>query len=318
MLPINVSPKEAVETAEKVVDIGQKISKALDSVHALKKEGQGIRINVPERLCQYDTIVKVRKNGIVSKKVSFQLNEVDSIIGTCMPSLLPMSIIKLSDTNNNTQYVIPLDSVPESTDYIMLQFQYRVLNPNFMANLVQTNVSTEPAEHEDRDEYWMQAAIKFPHILEKAYRHLILEGTELNVDIAIDQELRTSIPPYLSKGLRNIKNVLSQPDRNLAIKALIKYIESRRKIGDDIYSLVAQVNDLFVPNRFKDFVEVSPPFRYTNAKKGSEFFDFPGQMFPKSVTVISRTDLNLNNPAKEGKIIYKKSDMCAELEKFFK
>ena len=66
-------PKEAVETAEKVVDIAERIGKALDKIHALKKEGQGIRINVPERVCQYDVIVKVRSSGWIPKVFLFNL-----------------------------------------------------------------------------------------------------------------------------------------------------------------------------------------------------------------------------------------------------
>jgi hypothetical protein len=36
-----------------------------------------------------------------------------------------------------------------------------------------------------------------------------------------------------------------------------------------------------------------------------------------AMTVVSRTDLNLQNPAREGKVIYKKKDLFRELEKIF-
>jgi hypothetical protein len=312
-LGISMNPADAADAAAKIVGVAEKISKALDKVHALKKEGQGIKIRVPERICQYDVIVRVQKSGILSKHISFPLSGTDDVAGVCMPSLLPLdlSMCKTTDT-----FKLPLDAIPNGTDYILLQFQRRI-SADLIFNLVETSVSAEPVEYADRDEYWMHAALKFPQILENAYHHLDLNDMELNVDVAVDNELKTAVPQFVTKSLRNIRKLLSQTDRNLAHRALLDYLQSRKKVGTDIYSIITQINSLFLPARFKDFVDVTPPFRYSESKQGSEFYDFPGQALPRTVTVVSRTDLNLKTFAQEGKVVYKKKDLSSELSKFF-
>jgi hypothetical protein len=98
----------------------------------------------------------------------------------------------------------------------------------------------------------------------------------------------------------------------------MSYLQSKRQIGTDIYSLMAEIHSVFLPTRFKNFVDITPPFRYHNSKQGTDFYDFPGQVLPKAMTVVSRTDLNLQNPAREGKVIYKKRDLFSELDKIFR
>ena len=183
MPSLPISPSEAAESAVKVVNIAERIGKALDKIHALKKEGQGIYIKVPDKICQYDAIVKVQKSGIISKNVVFPFPEVENIVGTCMPSLhsLHGSIGKIPEG-----FCLALETVPGGTDYILLQFQYKIPGSDFISNLVESSVSAEPLEYGDRDEYWMHAALKFPQILEKAYSHLKIEDIDLNVDVAVD------------------------------------------------------------------------------------------------------------------------------------
>ncbi len=306
---------EAIESASKIVELAENIGKVLDKIYALKKEGQGISIKVPEGICQYDAIVKVRGSGIVSKNIAFQLPEVDNVTGVCMPSLKPLhdSIRKTAEG-----FCLFLEGVPDGTDYILLQFQYKTPGADFMSNLVESSVSAEPEEHNDRDEYWMHAGLKFPQILVKAYSHLRLENIELNVDVAVENELKTAVPAFVIKSLRSIRKLLGHTDRNLSHQAMINYLRSKRQIGMDIYSLMAQINNVFLPTRFKSFVEVTSPFKYHDSKQGSDFYDYPGQILPKVMAVTSRTDLSLQNPARDGKVIYKKTDLSKELEKIFK
>ncbi len=309
-----ISPSEAADTANKVVEIAESISKALDKVHVLKKEGHGIYIKVPEKVCQYDVIIRCQRHGIVSKKINLPLPGVDQVMGTCMPSLFSLhnAIVKTQDG-----FTLSIETIPEGTDYILMQFQYKIPNPNFVMNLVESSVSVEPVEYNDRDEYWMHAQLKFPQVLHKAYSHLRLQDVDLDIDVAIDNEVKTAIPKSVTWELRKIRKLLGQTDRNLMHAAFVEYMRSKRRVGFDVYSLVNEIGSLFLPDHFRKFVDISPPFKYFNSKQGTDFYDSPGQAFPKSMTVVSRTDLSLETPAKEGKLVYKKQDLLSELEKIF-
>lgn len=306
--------RAAAETAAKLSEIADKISKVIDKIYVLKKEGQGLSIKVPERTCQYDAAVRVQKHGLATKNILFPLPEVERITATCMPSFfyLTNAIVKVPEG-----FILHYNAIPEGTELVLLNFEYRIPNPAFITNLVERSVSVEPLQYDDRDEYWMNAQLKFPQALQKIYSHLSLQDIDLNVDVAVDNEVKTTIPNYVTRGLRAIRKLLSQSDRNLTHTAFIEYLRTRRQIGTDIYTLIAEINALFIPERFMKFVEVTEPFRYYNSRQGTEFHDFPGQVVPKTMRVTSRTDLNLETPAKEGKVIYKKKSLSEELAKVF-
>jgi hypothetical protein len=306
---------DAANSAKKIVDIVDKIAKVLDKFHFLKREGQGICIKIPEKICQYDIVIRVQSSGFLTKNIDFPLPEVDRIIGTCLPSLTPLHQ-SLHKTPNG--FTLTKEGIPNGTDLILLQFQYKIPDSKFILNLVETNVATEPLEYSDRDEYWMAVQLKFPQILQKAYSHLKLENVELNVDVAVDTEVKTAVPDYFIRSLRKIRELLSSQDRNIAHVRLLEYMQAKRRIGADIYALINQLSTIFIPDRFKDFLDITPPFRYFNSKFGTDFYDFPGQVLPRTMRVISRTDLSLETPATEGKVIYKKLDLLKELEKVFR
>lgn len=308
-------PSKAISAATKIIEVAEKIAKVLDKIRVLKKEGQGIYIKVPERICQYDAIVKVQQSGFLSKNIDFPLPEVDRVIGTCMPSL---SSLENAIYRTLEGFSLSIEGIPDGTDFILMQFQYKIPSSSFISNLVEMSVSAEPFEYSDRDEYWMHAQLKFPQILQKAYSHLRLQDVNLNVDVAVDNEISTAVPKYVIRGLRTIRRLLSESDRSKAHTLLMQHIQSRRRIGIDIYDLIYQISSIFMAERFKSFVDITPPFRYFDARQGADFYDFPGQVLPKAITVVSRTDLSLQVPAAEGKVIYKKTNLRDELNKIFK
>ena len=303
---------ETINAAGKIVKIAEKIAKVLDKIRIFKKEGQGIYIKVPEKICQYDTIVRVQKSGFLSRKIDFPLPEVKRVIGTCMPSLFSLQNAIRKNPNG---FTLSAEGIPDGTEFILMQFQYEIPSPGFIFNLVEASTATEPIEYNDRDEYWMHAQLKFPQILQKAYSHLKLQDVNLNVDVAVDNEIKTAVPNYVTKSLQTIRELLSETERGKAHRLLLKHLQSRRRIGIDIYSLITEIGSIFL--RFKNFIHVTEPFRYFDSKQGTDFYDFPGQIVPKAMTVVSRTDLSLEVPAAKGKVIYKKRDLLDELTEVF-
>jgi len=92
---------------------------------------------------------------------------------------------------------------------------------------------------------------------------------------------------------------------------------SRRRIGTDPYSLISSLEGLFDPLQFRRFIEVTPPFKYFHSEKGHEYLDFPTGIFPKTMSVTCRTKLDLETPACEGKLVYKKRDLYKEISGIF-
>ena len=60
------------------------------------------------------------------------------------------------------------------------------------------------------------------------------------------------------------------------------------------------------------------PFRYSDCIRGKELYDaIPFPTFPKSIKIVSRTDLSLDKPANEGRLIYKKKNFQKKISKIF-
>lgn len=306
---------EAVKVTKSIVDLLQEISKVLDKIYFFKKEGQSIYIKIPEKICQYDVAIRVQKSGVFSKNINFPLPRVDCIKGTCMPSLyqLENSILRTPDG-----FVLSGESIPKETDLILLQFQYNIPSSKFISNLVETRVAIEPEEFNDKDEYWMHAQLKFPKILQKIYSELEIQDIDLNVNVAVDNEIKTAIPKEVTKDLQIIREMLSQTERGKAHRLLLRHLQMKRRIGVDIYELIMQAQALFMPFNFRNYIEVTSPFKYFNSKQNIEFYDFPGQLVPKIMEVVSKADLTLETPAINGKVIYRKKELFEKLDDIFK
>ena len=78
------------------------------------------------------------------------------------------------------------------------------------------------------------------------------------------------------------------------------------------------MQDLFIPTHFKRFIDIQGgQFRYVKCSKGEGVYDLPINIWPKFMTVESRTDLNLENFAANGTIIYERNRFLQEVKKKF-
>ena len=51
------------------------------------------------------------------------------------------------------------------------------------------------------------------------------------------------------------------------------------------------LGELFVPSRFRRYVDVADPFHVWECERGRRLFELPFLNLPKTMTVVSRTDL---------------------------
>ena len=73
---------------------------------------------------------------------------------------------------------------------------------------------------------------------------------------------------------------------------------------------------LFLPNKFSTFVNVKEDFSYYDCERGLNFYDkLPFPTWPRTMKVVSRTDLNLNKLTATGSLLYKKDDFLDKIKK---
>jgi len=170
----------------------------------------------------------------------------------------------------------------------------------------------------DRDEYWMHAQLKHLSVLKTTYGRLDLRDMDFILDVGIHQTLKTRIPTQIIRELEVIRDLISETDRGRKFKLAFKHLQMRRRRQiRDVQNTLADLQKIFLPTTFSTFIEVERPFRYSDSVRGSDFYDIPFQTFPKTMKVISRTDLSLSTPAADGKLIFKRKELGDEISKIF-
>jgi len=295
-------------------DIGEEIYRILDETPVLHVKSREVSIRVPDSFCTFNAAASVNRQELGSGEICFPLDEIERIsvhsLGSSEFARLDDLILKIPEG-----FQLSTKKIPEEVEGILLTFEYRIPDMSFLENIVKTSVAAEPSKEEDS--YWMHAQLKRLKWFEDRYDRWQLLDTPFNVDVAIENEVATPIPPYFKRHLRLLRTLVKEQDPHKIPTLSMMLASSRRRIKADPYSLISSLEGLFDPQQFRRFVEVMPPFKYSHLKKGGEFLDFPTGIFPKTMSVTCRTKLDLETPACEGKLIYKKRDLYNEISKIF-
>ena len=313
--------------AENLVDsVGRKIvgtvleklaKHTIKVIKELKKDfeilGEEITIFCPECIQKHSVVFRVKK-GILDRKKEFQ----GKVVGVSLRSIAPLQ------TMNEAIRILPdgfeVLTKPLSTGEIyILEVEYEIDNPRFIDSLVHRQSSPDTPKGKIR-EYWMHAQLKHLDIFRKLYNNINLQDLDVLVDVAVHQDVKTSIPKYFKDELETIARWARSVDREEKGKLDRRHIQlRRRKPKVDVFEVLRDLQDLFFPGTFRKFVEVRRDFRYHYCYRGKDFYEtLPFPTWPKTMTVISRTNLNFDKPAAEGRLIYKYKDFKKEVEKILK
>lgn len=186
-----------------------------------------------------------------------------------------------------------------------------------LENLVKLNSQLDPlgSDSSDEDKYWMTAQIKFPAALQRLYSRLELIGVDFRVDVGVHQEIK-NMPHEVAAIIQRTAEYSGTTDREKLHRLMIEQRRSARFAGrfrEDFRELA----QMFMPTRFRRYILVQHPFRYYGCEQGLELFETSFVPLPKFMRVTSRTDLTLEEPAKEGFLVYKKREVRDEIRRIF-
>jgi hypothetical protein len=314
-MDLNIGRLSCMTKKERIFDdVGEEILRILDETPALHLENREVSIRVPDSFCTFNAALSLNRQGIGSSKIRFPLDEIERIsvhaLGSPKFSRLDDSILKTPD-----EFQLSIEKIPEEVEGILLTFEYKVRDMSFLEDIVHTEVAAEPSK--EADSYWMHAQLKHLKWFRDRYARWQLLDTPFHVEVAIENEVATPIPPHFKRHLKLLREVAREPDPHRIPTLSMMLASSRRRIRADPYNLISSLEGLFEESQFRRFVEVLPPFIYSHSKKGNEYLDFPTGVFPKTMSVTCCTKLDLETPASEGKLIYRKSALYKEISEIF-
>lgn len=305
---------ETASTTKILVQAAAKIYNSISEAKALKLLNQELFIKVPELLGEYSVAVQVRPHVPFGRKLTFSVANVTSMRAR---SLADFSDESQAIRKHGSSFDLLVDKIRTQTDKLLLSFEYRLKDARFLKDLVHRDVQRDISESEgDIDEYWLHAQLKHPKVLKSKYGRLDLRDIDLNINVGIHQDLKTAVPNDFIRNLRIIKEWIRTKDRTKKWRLGYQHLRQRpRSFTGREDDILGEIQKLFLPTGFKTFLEVTDPFRYYDSVRGADFYDLPFSTFPKTMRVISRTDLNLDNPAAKGKLIYRKDELKKEITK---
>jgi hypothetical protein len=196
-----------------------------------------------------------------------------------------------------------------SSDTFMMTLDRDVGSEDRFTSLVSRTWKRDSEVHkaDEPERYWIYAALKDPSLLETKYGNVDLRDFEVSVDIGIYERLRAALPPSFVRRTDALLRFVRERERGRRVRSMLEYSRLRGSGGssDDI-AKIAELRMLFTTNGFRDFVEVSKPFRYSSAAPAigaatlEDVFDIP-----KFVEVGARTNLDVRHPTAKGDLVYR-------------
>lgn len=183
-------------------------------------------------------------------------------------------------------------------------------------DLVTRNHQIETSDDE-KSTYWLSAELKELSSVVPLLKRMELTDIPFSLDVAIHQDVKVKFPNNRQKELELIAEWARSSDRNIKQAIDFQHIRLKKEHPKqkDITKVLGDLQNLFVPYRFSDFIEVLKEFYYSDCLRGAEFYDqIPFRSFPKWMSVICRTSVSTDKPASDGELVYKKGEFQAAVE----
>jgi len=304
--------KIAAPTLVKLMENGTKIVAMLKS--DLKVEGQEVTFLCPENVQRWSVAFTCKKNilGGGSKAFQFPIRQVDLKSVVPLRDVTKDAIIMLPDGGFELSYSHLQDGIP----YI-LRIMFDIESAKFVDSIVNRTTQREVVQ-EDKKEYWMHAQLKFVDVLERYYSQVKLEDLDFNVDVAVHEDVKTSIPHEFEKELEVVVKWMGETDRERKAglsREHLRMMRGRKVVKrEHLLKFLGDLQDIFLPSAFRRFVEVKQDFHYHDCMRGLDYYTMPFPSWPKFMKVVSRASLDIDKPAALGILEFKHSDFRSKID----
>ena len=307
------------EIAERVVKAIAKKASTVEQIfkNDFKIEGQEMTILCPEKVQKYSIAVVPEPSKLLPKSVEFPIGVPRRV------ELRPVrGLSHIKDAINITQngFRLDLKSLVRGELYI-LDIEYPIEDHKFIDALVERSIPRDVphVSNENVRKYEMSAQLKHLGVLKRKYYSVNLRDLPFVVDVAIHHDVRVTVPGIYTKQLETFVEITKKKGRSEKFKDLMQLQRLQKlKYGGVELDILRDLFELFTPTRFRQFIEVLRDFCYSDCMRGSDFYDtLPFPTWPKTMKVISRTDLNLDKPAADGTLVYRHNDFISEIKKLF-
>ena len=215
---------------------------------------------------------------------------------------------------------IDTDGLNKAGDSFRISMEYPLQDDEGVRNLVYSSspkdTLVDKETGDEKEAFWLHAELKTLELLRKAYSVVRVEDVELKVEVAVKEHIRELFDRDIRFEMMMMAKLTSR-DRNERSKAAF-YVQHHKKpkFKGNIFKVMNSLQELLQPSRFRPFLDLEGYFRYAGCQKGVSLAEALEPIYlPNYMSVTSSTDLTLDEPARDGKLIYKKSQFKKKVEK---
>ncbi len=172
------------------------------------------------------------------------------------------------------------------------------------------------------EEYWLSAALKRRDILREAFTGFNMYGFESHLKISVHNSVAITIPNTFIRRLINISNYINATDREKMNKITYERLHQQRekKKREDERKIIVDLKESFcTSDAFLKFIKIDNPFIYREAIQGQNYYEtIPFDVFPKTMDVVSATNIDFEHPTAQGKLYFKRFTFEDGIKDFFK
>ncbi|MCD4843327.1 MAG: hypothetical protein K8R25_02460 [Methanosarcinales archaeon] len=297
------------------ISLMSKIYKSLDFA---SPEGRDLEFSYPTQEIEVSWLLSIptgfKRFG--RGKILFNFPEINKISLRNLPLYTESDAIIKTDTG----YILDVKKLDESEKFL-LSVTYKA--PRTLVEDLIAVQNSKSAMNIDNgiEEYWLSVALKKRAILGDVFKGFSIYGFENNIKISIQNPVSTAIPHSFIERLINITKFIKATDREDMHKVShqrLRHQRSKTKHEDERKLILDLSNNFCSKKSFLKFINVDKPFIYTDAIQGDcNYSNIPFDVFPKSMSVVTTTNINFDNPTAEGKLYFKKNTFRDEIITFF-
>ncbi len=304
--------KVGIRDVGEIITLVDRLSGRLNAFNVI---GKGVTLNVSQGNFDIELGFEVRPGRPLNRVVKIPIFNAQRATLTSLPSFAVLDDALIFDENDGI--VLSLDYMPEGVDSILLNIRCPLQHRRFMSRLVNKQVQVEPRN--DVTSYWMTAQFKHLRPLRDKLDSLRVEDLDFFVRVHIEQNIKEIIPHTFIRQLEVGKELLQTKDRekkqSLAREHL-RLAQANKLVGNE-EKVIEKIEDLLKPSNFESYLDLIGQFYYHDCSQAGSFFRVPNFVIPSMMRVVSKTNLTLEEPAKEGELKFKRREFEDSFEDIF-
>ena len=195
---------------------------------------------------------------------------------------------KKAITPSEKGFIFVPNNLTKDTTELQFKFEINYKVEDIIRDLVRTDYQIETSGKHG-DTYWLHAQMKEYDEVDDLLKSLSLEDIPFKVNVGVHQDVKTKFPKRRQDELEIIGEWARTVERTEKTRLNLRHLKHKRghRNEKEISDVLNDLQSIFSPEHFKQYVEVKNDFYYDKSIRGADFYEqIPFKTFPKWMWVI--------------------------------